>query len=63
VPKVLATLAVKAASDSGMVGKSVKATLSDFKKTRQDTWHIDSKVFSVEQLEDLEGVLWKNYFV
>jgi proteasome activator subunit 4 len=63
VPKVLATLAVKAASDSGMVGKSVKATLSDFKKTRQDTWHIDSKVFSVDQLEDLEGVLWKNYFV
>lgn len=62
VPKVLATLAVKAASDAGMVGKSVKSTLSDFKKTRQDTWHIDSKVFSAEELEDLEGVLWKNYF-
>lgn len=63
VPKVLQTLANRAASDPGMVGKSVKITLGDFKKTRQDTWHIDSKVFTQEQLEDLEGVLWKNYFV
>jgi proteasome activator subunit 4 len=63
VPGVLTTLAVRAAADPGMVGKSVKATLGDFKKTRQDTWHIDSKVFTQEQLEDLEGVLWKNYFV
>lgn len=63
VPKALQTLANKAASDPGMVGKSVKITLGDFKKTRQDTWHIDNKVFTQEQLEDLEGVLWKNYFV
>lgn len=63
IPKVLATMAVKAASDPGMIGKAVKSTLSDFKKTRQDTWPIDSKVFTTEQLEDLEGVLWKNYFV
>lgn len=63
IPKVLATLAIKAASDPGMVGKSVKTTLSDFKKTRQDTWPIDATAFTTEQLEDLEGVLWKNYFV
>lgn len=63
IPKVLATLAVKAASDPGMIGKSVKVTLGDFKKTRQDTWPIDAKAFTTEQLEDLEGVLWKNYFV
>lgn len=63
VPEVLATLAVMASGDSGMVGKSVKSSLSDFKKTRQDTWHIDSKAFTAEQLDDLDGVLWKNYFV
>lgn len=44
LPEVLATLASKAAGDPGMVGKSVKTALSDFKKTRQDTWHVDVKV-------------------
>lgn len=63
VPSVLATLAVKASSDGGVVGKSVKATLGDFKKTRQDTWHTDQLAFTADQLDDLEGVLWKNYFV
>jgi proteasome activator subunit 4 len=43
-PEWLPTLAGKAASDPGMVGKSVKTVLSDFKKTRQDTWHVDAKV-------------------
>ncbi|KAK9455374.1 hypothetical protein V1511DRAFT_500283 [Dipodascopsis uninucleata] len=62
VPEILTTLAIKAANDSGMVGQSVKTALGDFKKTRQDTWHVDMKAFSTEQLEDLEGVLWRNYF-
>ena len=62
LPEVLATLAGRAASDPGTVGKSVKTILSDFKKTRQDTWHVDMKAFDPEQLEDLEGVLWKSYF-
>jgi proteasome activator subunit 4 len=44
LPDVLATLARKAAADPGMVGKSVKTVLADFKKTRQDTWHVDVKV-------------------
>jgi proteasome activator subunit 4 len=44
LPDVLATLARKAANDPGMVGKSVKSVLADFKKTRQDTWHVDVKV-------------------
>ncbi|MCJ1472254.1 hypothetical protein MMC13_000901 [Lambiella insularis] len=61
-PGVLTTLANKANADPGMVGKSVKSILADFKKTRQDTWHMDLKVFSPEQVEDLEGVLWKSYF-
>ncbi|EMC98309.1 hypothetical protein BAUCODRAFT_32329 [Baudoinia panamericana UAMH 10762] len=62
LPEVLATLAGRAASDPGTVGKSVKTILSEFKKTRQDTWQIDMKAFTPEQLEDLEGVLWKSYF-
>jgi len=44
IPGVLATLANKANADPGMVGKSVKSILSEFKKTRQDTWHVDLKV-------------------
>jgi len=44
LPNILTTLANKASADPGMVGKSVKTILSDFKKTRQDTWHVDVKV-------------------
>ena len=44
IPGILTTLANKANGDPGMVGKSVKSILSDFKKTRQDTWHVDLKV-------------------
>ncbi|KAI9659709.1 MAG: hypothetical protein M1831_003607 [Alyxoria varia] len=62
MPAVLATLATRAAGNPGVVGKSAKGIVSDFKKTRQDTWHIDVKAFETEQLEDLEGVLWKSYF-
>ncbi|KAK4694449.1 proteasome activator subunit 4, partial [Lecanoromycetidae sp. Uapishka_2] len=62
IPSVLTTLANKANNDPGMVGKSVKSILSDFKKTRQDTWQTDLKAFSQEQAEDLDGVLWKSYF-
>lgn len=44
MPGVLTTLATKAAADPGVVGKAAKGVVSDFKKTRQDTWHIDVKV-------------------
>ena len=47
LPDILATLARKAAMDAGMVGKSVKSILADFKKTRQDTWHVDVKVSEI----------------
>jgi len=62
MPDVLVTLSSKAANDPGTVGNSVKSIISDFKKTRQDTWHIDVKAFKPEQIEDLSGVLWKSYF-
>jgi proteasome activator subunit 4 len=80
MPEVLATLASRAAGDPGVVGKATKSILSEFKKTRQDSWTVDQKVcfslfygaagqkltrmqyFTPDQLEDLEGVLWKSYF-
>jgi proteasome activator subunit 4 len=81
MPAVLATLANRAASDPGIVGKATKSILSDFKKTRQDSWTVDKKVsnpqkydmwclgmtnerqyFEPDQLDALEGVLWKSYF-
>ncbi|KAI1100070.1 hypothetical protein F4804DRAFT_57774 [Jackrogersella minutella] len=62
MPAVLALLARRAASDPGVVGKATKGILSEFKKTRQDSWGVDQKYFTHEQLEDLEGVLWKSYF-
>ncbi|KAI1822094.1 hypothetical protein F4861DRAFT_421266 [Xylaria intraflava] len=62
MPEVLALLARGAASDRGVVGKATKGILSEFKKTRQDSWAVDQKYFTSSQLEDLEGVLWKSYF-
>ena len=44
VPGILATLANKASGEPGMVGNEVKTILAAFKKTRQDTWHVDLKV-------------------
>ena len=62
IPGILATLANKANGDPGMVGQSVKTILAEFKKTRQDTWHVDLKSFTPDEVEALEGVLWKSYF-
>lgn len=62
IPEVLIILSTKAANDPGTVGSSVKSIIGDFKKTRQDTWHIDVKAFKPEQIDDLSGVLWKSYF-
>ena len=44
MPGVLALLATRAASDPGIVGKATKSILSEFKKTRQDSWSVDQKV-------------------
>lgn len=63
LPEVLTILEVKCTTYTGATGRAAKDTLSQFKKTRQDTWHIDSKFFTEEQLEDLEGVLYKSYYL
>lgn len=44
MPEVLATVARRAAGDPGVVGKAAKGILSEFKKTRQDSWTVDQKV-------------------
>lgn len=63
VPELLTILANKSTGIPGVVGKTAKESLGKFKKTRQDTWHIDSKVFNESQMQDLEGVLLKSYFI
>lgn len=63
VPEILTILSNKVSGIPGIVGKSAKETLGRFKKTRQDTWHIDRKVFNEDQMQDLEGVLWRSYFI
>lgn len=63
IPELLTLLSNKASGVVGVVGRTAKDALGKFKKTRQDTWHVDSKVFSETQMQDLEGVLWKSYFI
>ncbi|TID14840.1 hypothetical protein CANINC_004511 [Pichia inconspicua] len=63
LPDILSILEVKCAGYPGVIGRAAKDALSQFKKTRQDTWHIDSKFFTEQQLEDLEGVLYKSYYL
>lgn len=63
IPNILSILSKKATGLPGVVGRSAKETLGKFKKTRQDTWHIDSRVFNEEQMQDLEGVLWRSYII
>lgn len=63
IPEILTLLSNKASGVPGVVGRTAKETLGKFKKTRQDTWHVDSKVFNESQIQDLEGVLWKSYFI
>ncbi|GMM50563.1 Blm10 protein [Starmerella bacillaris] len=62
MPEMLVSIAVRGAGDNSVVGKCAQQVLSNFKKTRQDSWHVDQKVFTQDQLDDLEGVLWKNYY-
>lgn len=59
MPGVLITLSTKASGDPGVVGQSVKSIISEFKKWRQDTWHIDEKVSrAVHKLLHIRGAHW-----
>ncbi|KAI5959650.1 BLM3 [Candida margitis] len=63
MPSLLSTLANKCTGIPGIVGKTAKETLGRFRKDRQDSWHVDSKVFEEDEIQDLEGVLWRSYFI
>lgn len=61
VPRELSKLSSWART-SGVAGHSAKDTISEFKKVRADTWRFDRTQFTTEELEDLEGVLWRSYY-
>ncbi|KAL3233643.1 hypothetical protein RNJ44_03683 [Nakaseomyces bracarensis] len=61
IPKQLSTISSWART-SGISGMAAKNTINEFKKVRADTWHFDRLSFTSEELEDLEGVLWRSYY-
>lgn len=61
IPEELSKLASWART-SGLAGRSAKDTISEFKKVRADTWNFDRTEFTTDELEDLEGVLWRSYY-
>lgn len=61
IPKQLDILSTWART-SGMGGTAAKEVISEFKKVRADTWKFDRSAFTPEELEDLEGVLWRSYY-
>ena len=63
MPEVLATLARKAAGDPGVVGKATKGILSEFKKTRQDSWSVDQKVSGRRIQQSQEGLTWAVLYI
>jgi proteasome activator subunit 4 len=52
LPAVLARLA-RCSDNPHPIGISIKRVLASFKKTHNDTWHSDEKVFTQQELEDL----------
>lgn len=61
IPKQLSTISSWART-SGISGMAAKNTINEFKKVRADTWQFDRLSFTSEELEDLEGVLWRSYY-
>lgn len=61
MPEALTTLSIRAAHDPGVVGSSVKSIISEFKKTRQDTWHIDAKVSFIYNLFHICGTCTNHF--
>ncbi|SCV99974.1 LAFE_0B06634g1_1 [Lachancea fermentati] len=61
IPEQLSNLSSWART-SGISGLAAKDIISDFKKLRADTWHLDRHAFTTEQIEDFEGVLWRSYY-
>ncbi|EJD04282.1 uncharacterized protein FOMMEDRAFT_167503 [Fomitiporia mediterranea MF3/22] len=45
------------ASDPPPISTAIRKTASEFKKTHQDTWHVDQHAFNEDQLQDLSSML------
>ncbi|OMJ19391.1 Proteasome activator complex subunit 4 [Smittium culicis] len=56
MPNVLIVL-ISCISDPSPISSTVVKTFSEFRKTHLDTWHIDRKKFTSDQLETLSDVL------
>ncbi|CAB4252445.1 similar to Saccharomyces cerevisiae YFL007W BLM10 Proteasome activator subunit [Maudiozyma barnettii] len=61
IPTQLAIVSTWARTN-GMCGTAAKDTINKFKKVRADTWKFDRASFTSDELEDLEGVLWRSYY-
>ncbi|KAG4301750.1 hypothetical protein PCK1_001987 [Pneumocystis canis] len=61
IPPVISRLA-KIGLEPNPIGNSVKKFMADFKKTHLDTWNIDKKAFTRDELDDLLGLSSHNYF-
>lgn len=61
IPSQLSSLSSWART-SGMSGTAAKEIISEFKKVRADTWHLDREQFTYEETEDLEGASWRSYY-
>ncbi|CCK70013.1 uncharacterized protein KNAG_0D02640 [Huiozyma naganishii CBS 8797] len=61
IPEQLSRLSSWARTN-GVAGASAKAIIAEFKKVRTDTWQFDRTVFTSDELEDLEGVMWRSYY-
>ncbi|CCH62288.1 hypothetical protein TBLA_0G03520 [Henningerozyma blattae CBS 6284] len=61
IPMQLSILSLWARTN-GIAGSTAKNVISEFKKVRTDTWKFDQQVFTQDELQDLEGVLWRSYY-
>lgn len=61
IPKELSLLSSWART-KGICSVAAKDIISEFKKVRVDTWQFDRSHFTADELEDLEGVLWRSYY-
>ena len=56
MPSVIVDLAA-CASDPSPISTTVNKSLSEFKRTHQDSWHLDVKKFNEEERQALNDLL------
>ncbi|CCJ28220.1 unnamed protein product [Pneumocystis jirovecii] len=61
IPPVVSRLA-RIGLDPHPIGSTVRKFVADFKKTHSDTWDMDQKTFTKDELDDLSELSSHNYF-